>query len=642
MSWDMGRSWLTRAPVLLAAFLLSVASLTAGVVVTLAEPAHAASLGEVRLSQQAGTVDSVPMFTSGTTDPCPANFGENANLRIGRPDGPYSNLAPALGGGGFDTAPITINPNRSFQTALGGTAPGAGEWWVVMECYSLTEGRNVDEFRTPITVCGDRWQVGPSCSSTANPTTTTLTVEPNTPSVPVGTAVTLTAHVTPTDAAGHVVFRRKTQLGSTEETVQLGDPVTVANGTAAKTISDLPGPSSGSSLHHTLTAEFVPDNPDQFLGSTSPAQPLDVVPAGGAATTTLTLDVEPKSPQPVDATLTLTATVTPPTAVGKVQFARQGAAGSAAIPFGDPVDLASGSATKTTGPMPQGIWSLVATFQPTDPAAFLPSNDSIADFRIGDAVATPTTTQLAVSPDSPQLQGTPVTLTAAIQPNNPAGTVKFFDGATQIGDTQTVSGGSATFATSQLAVGTHSLKAAFTPADAATFAASESTVTQFEITAPPEGGEDLTVLDASGNELGANPSLHQGDTVTVIGRGFGATESVSVKLDGTELTTVTASDGVAQYDFTVPSDAAEGAHQLLLDGASHQVEFDFTVAAGGDGGGGGGGGGGGSLPTTGLPLVGIGLAGVAMVGLGLAARLAARRREQPAPVAWSDAAPRPE
>jgi hypothetical protein len=640
MSWDTGRRQVTRAPVLLAAFLLSVASLTAGVVVTFAEPAHAESLGGVTLTpQQAGTVTENPMFTTGRTAACPPTFGENANLRIGRPGGPYSNLAPALGGGGYDIHEITINPTRSFQTAIGGTAPEQGVWWVVMECYSLTDGRHPDEFRTPIVVCGSTWKAGASCSDAVS-TTTTLTVEPNTPSVPVGTAVTLTAHVTPTDAAGDVVFRRKTPVGNTQETVPLGGPMPLANGTAAMTLSDLPGPQGAPSVRHELTAEFVPDNQDHFLGSTSPAQPLSVVPAGGAATTEVALNVEPDSPQPVNAALTLTATVTPPTAAGKVLFARQGAAGSAAIPLGEPVDLTGGSATKSTGPMPQGIWSLIATFQPTDPTAFQTSSKTIPDFQIGDAVATPTTTQLAVSPpNSPQLQGTPLTLTATVQPTNAAGSVKFFDGATQIGDTQTVSGGAATVATSSLAVGTHPLRAAFTPADPATFAASESTVTQFVISAPPDGGDDLTVLDATGNELGANPSLHRRDTVTVIGRGFSGTESVSVKLDGTELTTVTASDGVAQYEFTVASDAAEGAHQLLLDGASHQVAFDFTVAAGD---GGDGGGGGGSLPTTGLPLIGIGLLGVALVGLGSAARLAARRREQPAPVAWPGAVPRSE
>ncbi|MGN9911056.1 hypothetical protein ACTMTJ_26210 [Phytohabitans sp. LJ34] len=42
---------------------------------------------------------------------------------------------------------MTVEPNRSFATAVG-AAPAAGEWWIVVQCFSLTEGKHVDEFVT--------------------------------------------------------------------------------------------------------------------------------------------------------------------------------------------------------------------------------------------------------------------------------------------------------------------------------------------------------------------------------------------------------------------------------------------------------------------------------------------------------------
>src|ERR1700754_143626 len=185
-----------------AAALLGAATLAAGVLAGIASPAQAASLGEVTLSQQSGSVNDTPIFASATSPACPTGFGENAALRVGRPNGPYNNLAVALGGGGVDEEPVTINSNRSFTTALGGTAPAAGEWWVIIECYSLTEGRHPDEFRTPIVVTGDQWRI-----PVAEDTTTSLAVGPE-GGIDRGEEATFTATVTPNTATGTVEFKR--------------------------------------------------------------------------------------------------------------------------------------------------------------------------------------------------------------------------------------------------------------------------------------------------------------------------------------------------------------------------------------------------------------------------------------------------
>jgi Bacterial Ig-like domain (group 3) len=233
--------------------LLGAAVLSAGVLVAVASPAQAASLGTITISETSGTVDANPMFVSGTSAaPCPTGFGENAGLRVGPVGGPYQNLARALGGGGFDQAPVTIQPNRSLATALGAT-PAAGNYLIIIECFSLTAGRHPDEFQLPITVTGNTWTA--ETGQEAEDTTTTLTASPASPVV-TGTEVTLTATVAPSAAAGTVDFKRgATVIGSAP----------VNGGTATLTTTSLP---IGT---HSLTASFVPGDPGAFNPSTSSA-----------------------------------------------------------------------------------------------------------------------------------------------------------------------------------------------------------------------------------------------------------------------------------------------------------------------------------------------------------------------------------
>ena len=82
------------------------------------------------------------------------------------------------------------------------------------------------------------------------------------------------------------------------------------------------------------------------------------------------------------------------------------------------------------------------------------------------AVAQSTTTALTVTPASPQIAGTTVTLKATVTPSGAAGSVQFKDGATNIGAAVAVAGGIAQTTTAALAAGAHSLTAVFTPTDA--------------------------------------------------------------------------------------------------------------------------------------------------------------------------------
>jgi hypothetical protein len=617
-----------------AAALLGAAVLSAGVLVVASSPAQAASLGPIEISQTSGSVTDTPMFASATSSaPCPTGYGENANLRVGRPGGPYSNLFLVLGGGGYDEAPITINPNRSFETALG-APPGEGVWWIVMECYSLTEGRHPDEFRTIIQVCaGGTWTTAEDCPSAA-PTTTALAVEPST-SIEVGTTVTLTAQVTPS-AAGTVRFRRTT--GSANP-VDLGDPVDLVDGVASLDVPNLPGPLGAPSIVHVITASFVPADANAFLPSTSPAVEITVRQVGAAVPTTLTLAVSPTGNQPVGTVLTLTATVAPGEAAGAVSFGYAATtAGAAEVALGE-VDVAAGIATFQTTPtgataIPQGTWHLRARFTPDD-TSYANSTAPPVTVQIGQGggSGTPTTTTLAVSPEGPQPAGTSITLTATVAPGNAAGSVTFRDGANPIGSAVPVTNGTATMTTTALAVGTHSLTARFVPATGSAFEESTSSARSYVVTdAEGEPTDDLTVTDADGAELPANPVLKRGQSVNITARGFTGSETVTLTLDGAGDMTATASNGIVEFTMTVPDDAAEGAHQAVISGANHTVTFDFTVAVDdrdGDGDG--------DLATTGAPIVAMGVLGLVLVGVGAGTMLVTRRRTEPEAVDWPEA-----
>jgi hypothetical protein len=113
------------------------------------------------------------------------------------------------------------------------------------------------------------------------------------------------------------------------------------------------------------------------------------------------------------------------------------------------------------------------------------------------APAVNTTTALAAAP-SPGTVGAPVTLTATVSAadsSTPAGSVQFKDGATNLGSPQTVNGaGKATFTTSSLNLGSHSLSADFTATDPTAYKlSSDSTTEQIN---PPATSTSLAV---SGN-----------------------------------------------------------------------------------------------------------------------------------------------
>ncbi|WP_422772798.1 hypothetical protein ACN28C_07345 [Plantactinospora sp. WMMC1484] len=121
---------------------------------------RAVALGALTVTPTSGTVDGSPMLASATTStPCPAGYGAAALLRVGPPGGPYSNIARPAGAGGYDRAPVTMNPNRSMAMSQG-RPPADGEYRIVVECVSETRGTHPGRFEAPIVVRGNTWRLG--------------------------------------------------------------------------------------------------------------------------------------------------------------------------------------------------------------------------------------------------------------------------------------------------------------------------------------------------------------------------------------------------------------------------------------------------------------------------------------------------
>jgi hypothetical protein len=96
--------------------------------------------------------------------------------------------------------------------------------------------------------------------------------------------------------------------------------------------------------------------------------------------------------------------------------------------------------------------------------------------------AVATTVMLTTSPASPVAQGTPVVLTATVNPPTAVGSVQFMDGIATIGPSVMVTNGTASGTTSSLPGGSHSLTAVFTPANPASYAPAVSPVVVFVVT----------------------------------------------------------------------------------------------------------------------------------------------------------------
>jgi hypothetical protein len=214
---------------------------------------------------------------------------------------------------------------------------------------------------------------------------------------------------------------------------------TLSGGKATFTISTL------TAQTHTITATYPGDT--NFNASTSPN--LSEVTNAAATTTALASTPNPSSyGQPI----TLTATVAPAyggTATGTVTFNHLSTVLGTAT-------LSGNVATLKLSNLPVGSSHITATYGgSTD---YLTSTSA----ALTQSVQTAATTTTIASSSDPSISGSPVTFTAnvsALYGGTPTGSVTFKQGATVLGTGTLNSSGNATFTTSALTVGTHSIVA---------------------------------------------------------------------------------------------------------------------------------------------------------------------------------------
>jgi len=220
--------------------------------------------------------------------------------------------------------------------------------------------------------------------------------------------------------------------------------------------------------------------------------------------------------------VTFTATVagtsqSTPAPTGTVTLTNTAASPAATLAT---IDLNAGSGTWTTSSLAAGTYTVVGTY----------SSDSVYDVSTSSAVIvtinSPAKTSVTLSVPASAVVGASVTFTATVSGSSgtPTGTVTFYDGTKTLG-TGTLASGKASYSTSSLAAGSHSIIASYggdsnnasgvsaaetititaPPADfaiaaspaSATIAAGATTTTTISIT-PANGFTASTTLSCSG------------------------------------------------------------------------------------------------------------------------------------------------
>jgi hypothetical protein len=354
-------------------------------------------------------------------------------------------------------------------------------------------------------------QLSSGITQTVNPkaNTSTTVASASNPAF-VGAAMTFTATVSPATATGTMQFLDgATVLGTGA----------LASGSASFTTSTL---TTGA---HSITAVYSGDAVN--AGSTS-AVLTQTINAKANTVTTIT-----STPNPAFAAtaVTFAATVSPSTATGTVQFLD----GSTVLGTGA---LANGLASFSTSTLAQGAHSITAVY--TGDAADAGSTSAM----LSQAMRVSAGMTVGLTP-SPAVVGQTVRITANLAAAA-TGTVQFTDGGTVLA-TVPVSGGSASYSTTTLALGSHTLGVAYS--GDATYMSQSTTF--------PE-----TVLAASTVALvsNANPSLAgQSATFTASVTPSTATGTIQFFDGGTLIGTVSLASGAASF---ATASLARGAHSI--------------------------------------------------------------------------------
>jgi len=432
-------------------------------------PARAPTAGKVSLSATDSTanvtspvdtlvINQAPTTVSLTTSPNPSTYGQTVTLTATVSlSGSGSTLYPPSGTVTFNDGlgtPVTagLPTAPAFDTSVSQTSVGISAYPAGTLSLQATYSGDIDYLGSSSTLVTQTISRGA--------TTTSLQATPTSPGP--GQPVALIATVSPATATGTVTFLDgSTSIGTAALNL----------GTAGLSGSILAGGS------HSLTASYGGDAND------TPSVSSAVAVTVGQAATTTSLKAVPTSSSPGQS-VALTATVSPSTATGTVTFLD----GSTSI---GAQQLNAGTASLSTTTLSSGSHSLTASYG--GDANDAPSVSPAITESVG---LKPTTTTLAAAPN-PSTAGQKVTLTAAVTPGNPTGTVSFFDGANLLG-TISVASGVAAYFTTTLSAGSHSLTATY-GGDANNATSTSAAVNESVTGGAAPGPSPVSVSPASGS-----------------------------------------------------------------------------------------------------------------------------------------------
>jgi hypothetical protein len=259
-----------------------------------------------------------------------------------------------------------------------------------------------------------------------NPVVSTTTLVSSQNPSTFGQVVTFTATVTGSTPTGTVTFK---DGSTTLATVALN-----GSGQAAFTTSSL------NVSTHAIAAAYSGD----ANNAPSSASLNQVVNPGGSSTAV----VSSQNPSTLGQAVTFTAIVTGSNPTGTVTF-KDGATTLATV------TLNGGQAAFTSSTLSVGTHPITATYNGDA------TNATSTSAPFNQVVGQGATTTALQSSQNPSAIGQAVTFTATVTPSNPTGSVTFKDGANSLATVPLNGSGQATFTTSALSAGTHSISATY-------------------------------------------------------------------------------------------------------------------------------------------------------------------------------------
>ena len=360
--------------------------------------------------------------------------------------------------------------------------------------------------------------------------------------------------------AAQVVLTASPNPATVTTTVTLTVTATAANGTPTGTVTFLDGTTilGTGNLNSSGVATFSTSQLTPGAHSLSVSYPGDTTTAAGTSNTvsetisqatTVTTLASSNASATVGTSVSFTATISssePTSPTGTVQFTEAGVLlGSA--------PLSNGTATVSLPTLMPGPHQIVASYSgDTDDAASSSSAFAETILQIGTVTAISAAPSTASAGAVVQFTATINMVSGAVADGAITGQVTFTDSGTTIGTGTVGSSGTATFSSSTLSVGAHSIAASF--GGNTNYAASSSSALTETVNATPT----TTTLATSGNALAGKPVILTATVTTGTGVPTGV---ITFEDGGTSIGQATLNgQGIATLSI---SSLAAGGHSLV-------------------------------------------------------------------------------